>query len=143
MNSITATEKFLNSFMFWIKIFNSKKHASLLEASLYVDVSASFHLNIIIIYREVYEAVYPSNTSGDNIPNRSRNSSNDRFVGYPAQLILIASKTPCHQQQLFSKARWTLNLINSINEHRNIYLPRILIGLWHWSSQRFLASKLN
>ena len=38
---------------------------------------------------------YPSRTSVTNIPKRSKNSSNVLFVGYPAQLILIASSTPC------------------------------------------------
>lgn len=43
---------------------------------------------------ETENTYFPSKDSWAKIPNRLMNSKNARRVGYPAQLILIASKTP-------------------------------------------------
>lgn len=53
--------------------------------------------DLFILLKLKRKHIYPSRTSGANIPNLSRNSSKDLFVGYPAQLILIASRTPYNE----------------------------------------------
>lgn len=52
-------------------------------------------LNASISNSNIHNNYLSSNSSGAKIPKRSINSSNVRRVGNPAQLILIASNTPC------------------------------------------------
>jgi hypothetical protein len=47
----------------------------------------------------------PFSASGARRPNRSTNSSKAFLVGYPAQLILIASITPYNQMNNLNKQK--------------------------------------
>lgn len=92
--------------------------------------------------------LYPSRTSGASIPKRSRNSSNVLFVGYPAQLILIASSTPCNSTSKVDVIGWTYfskktnGYITIMRWKEKSDTPHISTGLGHWSSQIFQAAKL-
>lgn len=57
-------------------------------------IKVSFFLFLAASYTQNDMVYLPSKTSGARIRKRSRNSKKGFLVGYPAQLILIASKTP-------------------------------------------------
>lgn len=103
----------------------------------------------------IKEAYFPSKTSGARRPKRLRNSKNVRLVGYPAQLILMASRTPYNTtaniKELFISIRriittWKTPQLNSykrqfiwIWSNSTMYLLHIWAVVKHFDSQKWQA----